>query len=123
MELFISYIIKSSGILSALFIYYQFFLRRQTFFTLNRFYLLAVLLLAVVVPFISVEITSSFFSEKQLNPEINTYMGYLSNGINAVENTNKQTNIQGEGVFLTIYFTGLLFFLAKYLVGLTQILS
>lgn len=123
MELFVLYIIKSSGILSVLFLYYWFFLKKQTFFTLNRFYLLAALLLSVAIPFISVEITNSFFPEKQFHPEINTYVGYLSNETNAIENDNRQTNIPGQSVLQVIYFTGFLFFLAKYLIGLTQILS
>ena len=48
--------IKSSTILIVLLTYYQFFLKRQTFFNLNRIFLLGVLILSALLPFISIEI-------------------------------------------------------------------
>lgn len=43
MQTFLLYMIKSSTILIVLLTYYQFFLKRQTFFNLNRIFLLGVL--------------------------------------------------------------------------------
>ena len=40
MQTFLLYMIKSSTILIVLLTYYQFFLKRQTFFNLNRIFLL-----------------------------------------------------------------------------------
>ncbi len=45
------YIIKSSVLLAAFLLYYVFFLKKQTFFTLNRVYLLGTLILSVCIPF------------------------------------------------------------------------
>ncbi len=45
MQTFLLYMIKSSTILIVLLTYYQFFLKRQTFFNLNRIFLLGVLIL------------------------------------------------------------------------------
>lgn len=44
------YILKSSVLLAVLLLYYGLFLRKQTFFTLNRMYLIGALLLSVTVP-------------------------------------------------------------------------
>lgn len=46
------YIIKSSVLLAMLLIYYDLFLKKQTFFQLNRIYLLGALLLSVSIPFL-----------------------------------------------------------------------
>lgn len=56
MQTFLLYMIKSSTILIVLLTYYQFFLKRQTFFNLNRIFLLGVLVLSALLPFISIEI-------------------------------------------------------------------
>lgn len=56
MQTFLLYMIKSSTILIVLLTYYQFFLKRHTFFNLNRIFLLGVLILSALLPFISIEI-------------------------------------------------------------------
>lgn len=48
MQTFLLYMIKSSTILIVLLTYYQFFLKRQTFFNLNRIFLLGVLVLSAI---------------------------------------------------------------------------
>jgi hypothetical protein len=48
------YIIKLSISLSIIYLFYQLFLRRLTFYTLNRWYLLVYSLLCFVIPFINV---------------------------------------------------------------------
>lgn len=50
MQTFLLYMIKSSTILIVLLTYYQFFLKRQTFFNLNRIFLLGVLVLSHCFP-------------------------------------------------------------------------
>lgn len=57
MEGLIPYIIKSSSILFILYGYYWLFLRKQTFFTINRFYLLISLFWGMTLPFVSIEVT------------------------------------------------------------------
>ena len=53
MQTFLLYMIKSSTILIVLLTYYQFFLKRQTFFNLNRIFLLGVLILSHARPELS----------------------------------------------------------------------
>lgn len=74
MNQLVPYLIKSTSILLILFVYYKLFLRKQTFFRLNRFYLLSTLLIAITTPFISIEIQSSVFT-----PGIHPVRVYMSN--------------------------------------------
>ena len=62
------YTIKSSGILFILYGYYWLFLRKQTFFTINRFYLLFSLILGMTLPYISIEITHPILTTGHLYP-------------------------------------------------------
>ena len=47
------YILKASAILALFLIVYQIFLKNETFFTLNRFFLLGGLLSALLLPFVT----------------------------------------------------------------------
>lgn len=51
------YIFKSSVLLTVFLGYYYFFLRKETFFTLNRLYLAGTLLLSVCIPFLHIPLS------------------------------------------------------------------
>ena len=57
MEPIINYVIESSLILGVFYLFYYLVLRKETCFNLNRVYLLASLLLAVLIPFMSLPTT------------------------------------------------------------------
>src|SRR6187551_2838303 len=52
METLFIYIAKSSGLIGMFYIAYYFLLRKETFFTANRWFLLAGLLTSVILPWI-----------------------------------------------------------------------
>ncbi|MHA7058417.1 M56 family metallopeptidase [Aquimarina sp. M1] len=62
MESFLMYLLKSSAILSLFYLVYYFFLRKETFFTINRHFLLAGILSSLLLPFL--EFTTIEFIEK-----------------------------------------------------------
>jgi len=52
MEAFFTYLLKSVGILSIFFLTYKVFLQKETFFSINRHYLLGGLLASLLLPFL-----------------------------------------------------------------------
>lgn len=123
MEGFVPYIIKSLSILSLLYGYYWLFLRRQTFFTVNRFYLLISLLMGICLPFISIEITTTALAEGKFHPTI--YMENLLTTVSINANDSETTGLSQSPVttvLLAVYIVVALFFLVRYLIALIQIL-
>lgn len=55
MDALLIYVVKSSGLLAAFFLIYYIFLRRDTFFTVSRFYLIGGLLLSMLLPLFTIE--------------------------------------------------------------------
>lgn len=111
------YIIKSFSILVILFVYYQLFLKKQTFFNLNRIYLLATLFIAVCVPFIHITLNN------QENPATIYY----------VANILEEVYVQGDSLtastweeFLAdslplLYILGVIFFTGRYILALIRL--
>ena len=54
MEAFIEYILKASGILTVFYLTYHLFLKKETFFKVNRHYLLSGLLIAFILPLLTI---------------------------------------------------------------------
>ena len=107
MQTFLLYMIKSSTILIVLLTYYQFFLKRQTFFNLNRIFLLGVLVLSALLPFISIEID---VYKRQVSP---LYLGTHIPEIYKDRIDNNLPDIRrifGEGIFVfyLLYILGAL---------------
>jgi hypothetical protein len=73
MEAFMIYLLKASGILTLFYFVYQAFLKQETFFRVNRHFLLVGVIAAFVCPFIIidtyVEITASPFTSTNSLPE------------------------------------------------------
>lgn len=84
--------IKSSGILFILYGYYWLFLRKQTFFTINRFYLLVSLILGMTLPYISIEITHPILTTGHFYPA--TYVDHFLDNANTDANN---TAVQSAG--------------------------
>lgn len=122
MEEFTSYIIKSSGILLLLYGYYWLFLRKQTFFTINRFYLLISLILGMILPFISIEITNPIFTAGKFHPAL--YVEHIFSEVHTSAN-DTTTPITPQKLYsyawAALYLAGALFFLVRYSVALAQI--
>ena len=108
------YIIKSFSILVILFVYYQLFLKRQTFFNLNRIYLLATLLIAICVPFIHITLND------QESPDTIYYVA------NILEEVYIQGTESGSKELLTdnlplFYILGVVFFSSRYILTLIRL--
>lgn len=117
------YTIKSSGILFILYGYYWLFLRKQTFFTINRFYLLVSLILGMTLPYISIEITHPILTTGHLYPA--AYVDHFLDNANTDANNTAVQSARSKllpAVLFILYMAGVLFFLVRYLTALGQIL-
>ena len=123
MEGMVLYTIKSSGILFILYGYYWLFLRKQTFFTINRFYLLFSLILGMTLPYISIEITHPILTTGHLYPA--AYVDHFLDNANTDANNTAVQSARSKllpAVLFILYMAGVLFFLVRYLTALGQIL-
>lgn len=100
MQELIIYLLKSSGLIAAFYVAYYFLLRKETFFTSNRWFLLTGLVTSSVLP--------SFFIEKIVfvetpksvqNPVINT----ISNSVPTTEIIEKSIEIDWFQIGIYIY--------------------
>ncbi len=117
------YTIKSSGILFILYGYYWLFLRKQTFFSINRFYLLVSLILGMTLPYISIEITHPILTTGHLYPA--AYVDHFLDNANTDANNTAVQSARSKllpAVLFILYMAGVLFFLVRYLTALGQIL-
>jgi TonB family protein len=64
MENFLIYLLKANIALAGFYIVYHIFLRNDTFFSLNRFYLLGSVVLSFVLPAVQIPISEIFSNEK-----------------------------------------------------------
>lgn len=121
------YILKSSSVLLLLYMVYWFFLRRETFFTFNRVYLIFVALLSICLPFI--EITLPYFlSESSVQYlTLENMLSYES--INSETIVSEKVDFaldqtQGYNLssfFIVVYFIGAGFFIILTIFRLIQL--
>jgi len=114
METFLLYILKVSGILAIFYLSYQVLLKRETFYAINRHFLMAGIFIALLLPFAS----------------ITNYVEIAATPLNAVTNeptmVNSSEAIQNFGwidVLFGIYVLGLLLFLVKFILQITSLLN
>ena len=111
------YLLKSSACLAIFMIFYKLILEKTSAHKLKRFYLLSALGLAFVIPFMTfIEYVEPVISELQLASTTNDFM--ISDTAIIEEKVNYL-----PGILFLIYGTGALFFLIKFCVNLTQIIS
>ncbi len=119
------YIIKSTSILLVLLVYYKLFLRKQTFFRLNRFYLLFSLVIAVITPFIYIEIHASALTPEAVHPA-KTYMSNFLEEVYVLSNYPTEELPVESGSFnflLWGYGLGVLGCTFRYLWNLRQLVG
>lgn len=117
MLLTLTYIIKSSVILAVLYLYYLLVLRRQTLFVVNRYYLLATMLLSVILPFIHIDLSSSDNMPDIVLPTVLIYVNNVGNYSPDIASPEPMNNIT------FIYVLGILFFSIKYVWALIQVIQ
>ncbi|KOP36010.1 MULTISPECIES: M56 family metallopeptidase [unclassified Flavobacterium] len=107
MESIFVYIAKSAGLVALFYCAYYFLLRKETFFTSNRWFLLTGLITSVVLPLIV------YTKVVWVNPTPIPNLNF--SGTNLIQNTeNKAFEINWIYVMLSIYCIGLLVFLIKF---------
>lgn len=112
----ISNVLQSSICLSVLFLIYYLFLRRDTFFTTNRIYLLLAMFFSVIIPFINFPSLLP-----QNNPVYHVLLEpvIISGGEFEAGITKHRDIFQ---IILTIYLTGVAIFSIRFLYQLFQLL-
>lgn len=110
------YLIQSSACLAALYLVYWLFLRRETFFSVNRFFLVTAALLSMVIPLVR-------FSLYDLGP-VRSVVIYLDPVIITPEKIGQVTSGYGNLVQTAwiIYITGVVIFMARFLFQIGQLI-
>lgn len=112
------YIIKSSVLLAAFLLYYAFVLKKQTFFTLNRVYLLGTLILSICIPFFHFTLAVDIMETDGSLPPLY----YVSGLIEEISVSGREVSDYEWLYCLSwIYLGGVCFFLLRYARGLFQI--
>lgn len=126
MEAFIIYLVKASGLLALFFIAYYTLLRKVTFFTSNRLFLLAGLLTATLLPLLV------YTKIVWITPEPAVAMQQVDIGALSASNSQPaQVKLMPEQVFtinwfyvaIGIYFTGILFFMGSFIADLFNVVK
>ena len=116
MNEFIRYLLLSAACITALYLAYQLFLRRDTFFMMNRVYLISAAVLSMIMPLFPFR----FSFGGTLDPVIVLLEPVLITPGNISEAT--QGNLEWFGILTVIYFTGVAIFGLRFLVQLVQLL-
>jgi TonB family protein len=112
---FIVYLVQSAAILAVLYTVYWLFLRKDTFFHVNRFYLLSSVLLSIVVPLIDIRL----FTASPLAPVI-----VLLDPVMITSEKIEQmasAHLSGLEIAGVFYFTGVLIFSLRFIIQLMQL--
>ncbi len=112
---FLIYLMQSAFCLAALYLIYWLFLRKDTFFRANRFYLISSLFLSFTLPLFKVPV---FYSD----PEV-TYVVILETVNVTAENISSgiMNNWTIYQTLLIIYLTGVVLFLIRFIFQLFQL--
>ncbi|WP_338764468.1 M56 family metallopeptidase [Bernardetia sp. ABR2-2B] len=126
--LFFDYLLQCSLFLVLLYIPYFLFLKNETFFNLNRKYLVTALLLTLILPFFPLNISSFFeiFFQKSTAvtvPEIDIFLFYGDAINNATTETTKSVFSEPSTWIFLIYTLGITVIFIRILLGLSMILK
>lgn len=118
-------IIESTLMLAVFYLFYEIFLKKETFFKINRLYLLSSLLFAVTIPFLN--LTINIFNSPGANSDfihklVGIKQGY--NELNAViiyAYTGKLTWLVIQEYISFIYLTGVIISFVFFVFGLVKI--
>ncbi len=114
MEPFFIHLLKSSSILLLFLLSYYLFLRKETFFNGNRLFLISGLMVAIVLPFITITKTILVAPAPLVQNDL-----YMIEEI--ATNANSTASFNWTSLILTIYLLGALYFAVKLLIQLSTI--
>ncbi|PLX19968.1 MAG: hypothetical protein C0597_04760 [Marinilabiliales bacterium] len=118
MNSFINYIIESTISISVFYIFYELFLKRDTWFRFNRYYLLFGLIFSFVLPMLDFS-AASFVVNSQNQFEFKDYL-IIGNSISSFEETSLQ-QFSVLNSLLILYTLIASLFLAKFILQLIKI--
>jgi TonB family protein len=123
MNSYLQYAFQSAFSLTILYSLYYLLLRKETYFQLNRFYLLGTLLLSAILPFISADAILKLFGigTQDLLLRLN---GIIAPGSNTLPEVEVYA-VKSPGLWVVlgvvVYFSGVLLFVARLLIGIGKI--
>lgn len=120
MGAFFVYILKAAVCLSAFYLFYRLLLARETFHRFNRFAVLGILLVSLIIPFCEVRITEqSEVHQTMLSIEQLLLMTDLMNNSPVVEAQKAQTS--WVHILLFTYLAGIFFFVCRNIYSLIRL--
>jgi TonB family protein len=121
----ISYFFESSISLAIFYLFYWLFLRKQTYYCINRLFLLGAVLFSSVLPFANFSIQGFNVSNSPLI-EFFSRIGYVIKIPEIVKTVNERTDVNYSPQWFIIcyyvYLTGVTIFSIKFLTGIVKIL-
>ena len=99
MENLLIYFLKANGLIILFYLMYVLFLRKETFFTSNRWYLIGGLVLSLILPLIT--FTKTIWVEPTPIPVI--YEEIISDNNNTIEVPIQETNLDWTLILITVY--------------------
>ncbi len=99
------YLLQVNFYLVIFYAFYHYFLRRETFYQANRFYLMVTGVMAFVIPFLQSEMVQSWFVTQEVGMIMSTYQ------LDGLEvRVKEDLNITFRDVLLFLYTAGMLYF-------------
>ncbi len=115
MENFIIYVAESSLCLVILYMVYWLFLKKDTFFAANRFYLITSIILSLIIPALN-------FNIGNVKPE--SGYGYVLDTVTITSTSLKQSYFENLSIYsmlFILYFIGVSFFLMRFAFQMHQL--
>lgn len=106
------YLLKSTFVLSLFYVVYKLFLQKETFFQSLRFYFLAGIITAIVIPFIIIK--KYVIAQPFIIPKSNNFSTDQALIV-------QQSTFSWNQILIAIYILGVLIFLTKFLIQLTSL--
>ena len=114
MEALLIYLLKASGILAIFYLAYQLFLKRETFFFINRHFLMVGLLTALLLPFVSI----TNYVEIAAAP-----INFVAEETAMVKANASVQEFNWIDLLFGIYIMGLLIFTSKFIIQILSLLK
>ncbi len=122
----INYITQVSVCWGLFYLLYAIWLRKETFFNVNRWYLLLTLIVGLIIPLIEFNVPVNTNSGELLDPAyyietITVTAQTFENNLEEIVITPVNESIGMQLILISIYWLGVLFFSGRFLYGISQI--
>ena len=111
------YLLQVNIYLVIFYLFYRLLLAKETYFVLNRIYLMCSGLLAMAIPFMQV----SWFSRQEISQQIYVQVEQFNQFIVAEPMVAQQQKFSWGGIIVVVYLLGLSFFIIRFIVQLLAV--